>query len=96
MKKDMFNNLIRKIILGSVQFGINYGINEKGKVPKEEVFEILDYARLKGIETVDTAAVYGDSEKVIGEYAKSRKVHKSLHIITKCSGKTAAEIKQEI
>lgn len=92
----MFDKRIKKIILGSAQFGINYGINKKERIRKKDVFEILDFARSNGIKAIDTAAVYGDAEKVIGEYAQTRRVQKSLHIVTKCSGKTAFEIKQEI
>jgi aryl-alcohol dehydrogenase-like predicted oxidoreductase len=60
-------NLKAKIGLGTVQFGIDYGIsNENGKTPKEEVKRILDLAEDEGIDTLDTAIAYGDSENVLG------------------------------
>lgn len=60
-------NLKSKIGLGTVQFGLDYGIsNESGKTPKEEVRNILDYARDEGIETLDTASAYGDAELTLG------------------------------
>lgn len=60
-------NLKTKIGLGTVQFGLDYGIsNESGKTPKKEVKRILDFARSKGIDTIDTAIAYGESEKVLG------------------------------
>ena len=35
------NNFNKKIILGTAQFGMNYGINNSNGVPKkEEVFEL--------------------------------------------------------
>ena len=63
--------MIKKISLGTVQFGQDYGIaNRTGKVAKEEVFKILDYAKYAGICNLDTALAYGDSELMIGEYLK--------------------------
>ena len=59
---------MRKIALGTVQFGLNYGItNHSGQVTKDEVKNILDYAKYKDIDTLDTAARYGNSEQVLGE-----------------------------
>lgn len=73
-----------KLILGTVQFGLNYGINNpKGKILKEEVFEILDYARKHGINTLDTAHSYGESEQVIGEFMQENKAN--FKIISKFS-----------
>jgi aryl-alcohol dehydrogenase-like predicted oxidoreductase len=58
-----------KIILGTVQFGLNYGINNKeGKPDIQKVFGILDEARVQGIDTLDSADGYGDSADVIGLY----------------------------
>ncbi len=60
-----------KISLGTVQFGLRYGIaNRKGKIPPKEVFEILKYAADSGINCLDTAFAYGDSEDVIGAYLR--------------------------
>lgn len=70
-----------KLALGTVQFGLNYGIsNKEGKTPFEEVVKIMKYAESVGIEILDTAAAYGESEKVIGEATKNNKKFK---IITK-------------
>ena len=56
-----------KIALGTVQFGIDYGINsESGPVKHKEVRRILNYARSQNIDLLDTAPVYGNSEKVLG------------------------------
>jgi aryl-alcohol dehydrogenase-like predicted oxidoreductase len=57
-----------KIALGTVQFGIDYGINSKsGQVKVSEVVEILNYARNHNISLLDTALAYGSSEKVLGD-----------------------------
>jgi hypothetical protein len=56
-----------KIALGTVQFGINYGVNSvAGQVNPEEVKEILSYAHSTNIDILDTAPAYGDSEKILG------------------------------
>ena len=60
-----------KLGLGTVQFGMDYGINNtKGKVLKEEAFAILKLAWNNGIDMLDTSALYGESEYVIGQFLK--------------------------
>src|SRR3989344_1832186 len=62
---------MNKLAMGTAQFGLDYGINNKqGKIPLKEIFKILDTCLLKGIDTLDTAPDYGDSEKKIGEYTR--------------------------
>ena len=57
-----------KIVIGTAQFGSNYGIaNSGGKVSADEVRKIIDFAESKGIDTLDTAIAYGESEKILGE-----------------------------
>ncbi len=57
-----------KLALGTAQLGLRYGIaNFNGKVDKEEGKSILNYAASVGIDTVDTAIAYGDSEQVLGD-----------------------------
>lgn len=56
-----------KIGIGTVQFGMDYGIsNSQGKTSIEEVEKILNVAALNGIRVIDTAAMYGTSEEVLG------------------------------
>lgn len=55
--------------LGTVQFGLPYGVtNHRGQCPVEEVQEILQMAQASGIALFDTAATYGDSEEILGQY----------------------------
>lgn len=61
-----------KLALGTVQFGLDYGIaNTSGRTPVEEVERILDAARQAGMDTLDTAAAYGQSEQVLGQVGVS-------------------------
>lgn len=62
---------ISKIGLGTVQFGLDYGFT-KAKT-QGEVDAILDTALKAGVNFLDTARDYGDSEKKIGSFLKRRK-----------------------
>ena len=64
----------KKLILGTAQFGLDYGIhNQTGKLPSKEIFKVLDYAYANGIETLDTAEVYGNAIEIISSYHESCK-----------------------
>ncbi len=64
---------INKIGLGTVQFGLDYGIsNSGGKTSFHEVEKILNYAKSIGIDTLDTASVYGTAEEIIGQFDLSQ------------------------
>ena len=57
-----------KLALGTVQFGLPYGVaNTTGQVGPEAVAAVLKRARLAGIDTLDTAIAYGESEQRLGE-----------------------------
>jgi aryl-alcohol dehydrogenase-like predicted oxidoreductase len=59
--------LTAKIALGTVQFGLNYGIsNDSGQTSKAEVKKILEEAAKHGVKIIDTARVYGSSEEILG------------------------------
>jgi aryl-alcohol dehydrogenase-like predicted oxidoreductase len=69
-----------KIVLGTAQFGLNYGVsNNNGKTTKNQASEILDFAWNSGVDTIDTANAYGDSEQVIGKLSRNH----DWNIITK-------------
>jgi aryl-alcohol dehydrogenase-like predicted oxidoreductase len=58
-----------RLCLGTVQFGLQYGINNRhGKPGREQVMAILDRALSSGITWIDTAAAYGDAETLLGDY----------------------------
>ena len=73
-----------KLILGTVQFGLDYGVNNTtGKPSKLNIRSILDSAYNSGIQLLDTAEGYGDSQIKIGEY-HNNSINK-FKIITKFS-----------
>ena len=72
-----------KLILGTVQFGLKYGINNTiGKPKKEEVLSLLKVAYNSGIRVLDTAEAYGNAHQLIGNYHKKQQDFK-FKIITK-------------
>ena len=65
---------MNKFILGTVQFGLNYGINNAtGKPSQNEVFRILDMASEKKIDSLDTADAYGNANDLLGQYHQQKK-----------------------
>jgi aryl-alcohol dehydrogenase-like predicted oxidoreductase len=57
-----------KLAIGTAQFGLHYGVaNAGGQVSPEQAACILYEARLAGIDTLDTAIAYGNSEQRLGE-----------------------------
>ena len=77
---------ITVLSLGTVQLGMDYGIhNASGKPSLETSFRILDTAMDEGINTLDTAAGYGNSEEVIGAWLKTVPEDKRPFIVTKAA-----------
>lgn len=57
-----------RLALGTVQFGLPYGIaNQTGQVLRAEAKEMVQLASANGIDTLDTAIAYGESETCLGE-----------------------------
>jgi aryl-alcohol dehydrogenase-like predicted oxidoreductase len=82
-----------KLILGTVQFGLNYGINNlTGQPSEQEVFNILDEAYLQGIQSLDTADAYGNAINIIGNYHLKR--NNTFKILSKFNGIEKGELKQ--
>ena len=67
-----------KLVLGSAQFGNNYGLVNGKKILLSEIRKIEKIVSKSNIRYIDTSINYGDSEKIIGN---SRL--KKLNIITK-------------
>lgn len=70
-----------KYVLGTAQFGLNYGIsNSTGKVSSNNIEQILRTAIHQGVNYLDTANVYGDAEEKIGKFFD---LTKQFKLITK-------------
>ena len=82
---------IQRLILGTAQFGLNYGISNKhGQITQSEINAILNKASQASITTLDTAAVYGDSEDRIGTSYRETKYN--FQIISKYPPNSAKSI----
>lgn len=63
---------ISQMVLGTAQLGMNYGIaNKTGQTDECEAIAILSSALDQGINMIDTAQGYGNSELVIGKWLAS-------------------------
>ncbi|MBU0630357.1 MAG: aldo/keto reductase [Candidatus Margulisbacteria bacterium] len=84
---------MNKIALGTAQFGMDYGINNlRGKIPSKEAFAILDEAARSGIDTLDTATAYGESENILGEFLKLNK--NKYRVVSKLPGELLTDLKE--
>lgn len=77
--------MIDKIALGTVQFGLDYGIsNKSGQVSLPEIAAILSICREAGIDILDTAHAYGSSEVQLGNAGfKDFKIISKLPVTSK-------------
>lgn len=70
---DVAGTKISRMTLGTVQLGMNYGIaNNAGQPKEEQSFAMLQSALDLGINSFDTARLYGNSENVIGNFLKTQ------------------------
>lgn len=76
---------ISRMTLGTAQLGMEYGIaNTRGRPDEEKALNIIEEAVNNGVNCLDTAAAYGDSEEVIGKYLKlGKKKREEILIVTK-------------
>lgn len=77
---------LSKLVLGTVQFGLDYGIaNINGKPTQENVNNIVKYLYEEKLNCFDTAQVYGNSEEVLGIALENTK---STFVISKLKSDT--------
>ena len=67
-----------KLILGTAQLGLNYGISKKKPDYKNSI-EILNFCEKNNILTFDTAQGYGNSEEILSSISNNN----DINIITK-------------
>lgn len=84
-----------RLCLGTVQFGMNYGIQGAAKPSQETVNDILDEAFLNDVTVLDTASAYGDAEDVLGCYFSKRpEIAAKIEVVSKLSGSVLNKHKQ--
>ena len=91
------SNRIGKLALGTVQFGIDYGINNShGQIPRSEAESIVDYAFKHGVSVLDTARSYGHAETAIGEILLLDPSYRNIEVVTKISYDSGLSLSQNI
>ena len=84
MEQNIFDVNFSRLVVGTVQFGLPYGIaNRTGQPSVEDVCKILACAVEGGATTLDTAAAYGESEVVLGRALKEIGVLNQVTIVSK-------------
>ncbi len=79
-----FMQTFSKIMLGTVQFGMNYGVaNTSGKPSFDTIKAILKEAYDHNVNALDTAPEYGDSEELIGKALSELGLAGKFSIVTK-------------
>lgn len=73
-----------RLVLGTAQLGLPYGITNTTVLRSEEKLSLLQAAADGGVEYLDTARAYGNSEEVVGEFIKTGHARK-CRIVTKLS-----------
>ncbi len=73
-----------ELCLGTVQFGMNYGVFNQPKKDMDYCVKCLDYATQNGINAIDTATAYGIAEEVVGKFIRKKTINRNdIFISTK-------------
>ena len=84
MAEPIFDLKFSRLMVGTVQFGLSYGIaNRTGQPSFKEVCRILARALAHGVTTLDTAAAYGESEAVLGRALKEIGALDNMIVVSK-------------
>ncbi|HIL69018.1 MAG TPA: aldo/keto reductase, partial [Verrucomicrobia bacterium] len=70
------NLQVSEVSLGTVELEMDYGIpvqGEQRRPSESEAVKLLNAAVDRGINFIDTARVYGESEAIVGRALKSRR-----------------------
>lgn len=84
---------LSKLVLGTVQFGLQYGINSAGRPSIEQVSDILNNAKTGGILILDTSSAYGNAEEVLG-YVKAGESFKIVSKYSECDKSGCRDFRQ--
>jgi aryl-alcohol dehydrogenase-like predicted oxidoreductase len=90
---DCHNHPLSRLMLGTVQFGMPYGVaNRTGQPDYRDVLAIVAAAVEGGVNGFDTAAAYGTSEEVLGRALHELNVADRVLVVTKVRALAAAEL----
>ena len=93
----MFEKLIKKLCIGTAQFGLDYGItNKSGRIAIEEIKKIMIFAKNLEVQYLDTAQAYGESEAIIGDVLKKDKFFRIINKVKKIDSAYINETKIDL
>ena len=70
---------VRRLAVGTAQFGMDYGVaNAAGRMTFDDARAVVQLARANGIDTIDTAVAYGESQSTLGRIGVA-----GLRVVTK-------------
>ena len=73
-----------RLCIGTVQFGMDYGVQGGTRPAARDAVRMLDYATQNGVDAIDTAAAYGTAEEVVGEFLSRKTLpRETLQVISK-------------
>ena len=74
-------NHSEKIVLGTVQIGLDYGVSyQSGRMSLLEATDLIKTAHRLGCRTLDTAQAYGASEQRLGQIGVDQFDVISIHV----------------
>lgn len=86
-----------QLIIGTAQFGMNYGIaNSTGQPSEKTIREIIECATANEILYYDTAISYGSSEEVLGKIFGELGIHQQVKVFTKIPKRTKTDSQASI
>ena len=89
-------DLAARLALGTAQLGLAYGLNNAAGRPNDAAVEaILSAAAEAGLNLLDTAAAYGDSEARLGQWLAARP-DSDFQIITKVAAAAPATVAAQV
>lgn len=84
---------LSRLMLGTVQFGMRYGIaNRTGQPDYGQVRAIIAAAVAGGVNCFDTAAAYGTSEELLGRALQELNLREAVTVVTKVRPLIPAEL----
>ncbi len=86
-----------QFVIGTAQFGMNYGIaNSTGQPSEKTIREIIDCATTNEILYYDTAISYGSSEEVLGKIFFDLGIHQQVKVFTKIPKRIKTDLQESI
>lgn len=88
---------VSEISLGTVELGLDYGIAAPGeslRPAEEDAVSFLNFALDSGINLIDTARAYGESERIVGHALKSRRAE--FILLSKIRSGPPAKVRQNV